>query len=725
MKFNIFALFAAIMLFFSILMIASNASTPLPSNSPSSNSINSISVNTIAKATQNANLNFSSFLLEYIPNSIVEYSPLINITYSGDNYTIIWLNGTGTSFVVINTTNHNYAFLLNSSSISKVLTPYLIKKYYPSNSIIKNLTSFMQEYRNEAQPPLSDCLIESGTQNYQCSYSGGLDACLLNTCSTVPICGGNPQLSFLSTFGTSSPFAYGILNFSVQYSELNASYNKYLKLSNEINIQNLTQNIVGMESTLSNISSLSLKIPDNPIFPVPANMDTLQISNLCAQYSGNNGPWYCYAAGLCQYTSFNSTILNNLQSLLNSVADSPVTSTSISKISLQSANLSYSFYEPVYAKQSKAEFNAMLNASAKQYSSILSKLSFVNSHYSNTLIASALTKLQQTYNTILAQGINQNITEANKTLSAVIYNAVTIYSTASAPYINLYNLSKNTTSLITIQELNYQNVPYNIAQLAMLQSSMNSRLSNQINISALTSLSNSEKIIYDNAKQISAPFSLSELAKKTSIAGLILPSLNTSISNKIAAAPYFSMLLPLIIGIVIILLIYYFTYYKLNKKHKIKKSASVKKAWIILFLIMFIILFIWIGVSVLYAESANSFLPISSFLSNLDSSNTIFIVANNTSALPYEQCIASLEATLTNEGKNVEVINSTNYTCKSGSASGTACYNNILSSYKPTIIISNGNASLIHKGIYGSVLYSSGAPAEGYSCLLNNLLKVN
>ncbi|MGC8649058.1 MAG: hypothetical protein ACP5UN_02465 [Candidatus Micrarchaeia archaeon] len=668
---------------------------------------------------------FYSFIRSYIPNSIIEYSPLINITLNKNNYTIMWINGSGTSFIVFNTTNNNYSFLLNKSTIKTVLASYLTNKYYPSNATLKNLTLLMEEYRNQAQPPLSDCLVETGIKNYQCSASLGLINCLQNTCQTVPNCGGNPKYSVLAKFGSSSPFAYGILNFSIEYGELNSSYKKYFELANTINPSNFSQNIYAINNTLENISSLSSKIPDNPVFPTPTNINPASLNAQCSQYSFNNGPWYCYAVGLCEYTSFNSTLLGNIELLVSQLMNSPAYSIKLASISNASASLAYSYYEPVEASRAKAQLSSMLNASNASYNNALTKLEFLNSHYSNAIISSALFNLTSTYNTILAKSINQNIIQANELLNAEVANALAIYSKYGTPYISLYNSAQNASALIAIQELNYQYVPSSIAELAILQAALNARLNTVLNASSISSLQSSESAIYSNAKSINAPFSFSEFVKKATLINMLLPLINAEIPTKIAIAPYLAFIAPLILGILIIIAIYYLTYYRLSKLNKIKKSTSVKKAWIILFSILFIIVLISAGICVFYAESANSFLPISSFLSNINSSKNVYIIANSTINSSYYSCISALKSTLLNMGKNVIIVNATGYNCTLNSLKGSNCYNYLLNSGAPLIVISNGNSSIIHKGLYGSVLYASGSAAEGSSCILNNIVKVN
>ena len=712
------------------------ASTNSITTSQNTNTVNIIITNTITAnapantITNSINTSFSnhfySFIETYIPDYIIKNSSFINETYNGKSYTIMWLNSSGTTFIVFNNTNNSYSFVLNSTAIKNILTPYLIQKYYPSNSTLKNLTTLMNEYRSEAQPPLSDCLVETGTANYQCSYSSGLINCLLNTCQTVPNCGGNPKMSVLSKFGSSSPFAYGILNFSVQYGELNASYNKYLKLAETINPSNFSQNIYEMENLLNNISTLSIKIPQNPIFPGPSNLNPAQVGAQCSQYTSNNGPWYCYAVGFCEYTSFNSTILSQLIALVNNLANSPASQSSINSISYTSSMTGYSYYEPVAIKVAQAQLNAMLNASSSKYNSALSKLEFINSHLNNTALSMALFNLTSTYNSIISKGVNQNISEANAMLNAAIANALNIYSKYSASYISLYNSAQNVTSLITIQELDYQNVPSSLAELAAIQSSLNSRLNAQLNPSSLSSLSASESSIYAEAKSLSAPFSMAEFVKKNTLIMPMLSLINAPINQKILIAPYLAFILPFVLGLIIIILFYYSTYYRLSKKNKIRKSPSVKRAWLILFMILFIIVLVWASVTVFYAESANTFLPISAFLSNLNQNKNVYIIANSTiTNNSYYSCISALKSTLEASGKTPIIVNSSGYNCTLSSLKGSSCYSYMLNSDSPMIIISNGNSTIIHKGLYGSTLYASGEAAEGSSCLLNNIIKTN
>jgi len=131
---------------------------------------------------------------------------------------------------------------------------------------------------------------------------------LQTTCQTVPVCN-----KVLKDFPPPSPFSTGLENFSLQYQQLNSSFNSYQALYSRINQSDIAANLQQMDAAAAQIYSLSHKIPLNPLFPAPVNMTPQQVTSICANYGANNGPWYCYAVGFCEYTNSNYTSLQSAQ----------------------------------------------------------------------------------------------------------------------------------------------------------------------------------------------------------------------------------------------------------------------------------------------------------------------------------------------------------------------------------------------------------------------------
>ncbi|MEM0154837.1 MAG: hypothetical protein QW814_03330, partial [Methanothrix sp.] len=210
---------------------------------------------------------------------------------------------------------------------------------------------------------------------------------------------------------------------------------------------------------------------------------------------------------------------------------------------------------------------------------------------------------------------------------------------------------------------------------------------------------------------------------------------SASIASKEASAPLYAALISFIIALVLILAFYGLTYVRLSHKHKIRNSKRVKRAWLFLFIGLLIIGLIYAAITYSIASAASSFMPVSSFMARAASSNTVLIAINGTNTLSLSGissgslgCAGSLQQTLKNAGKRTGIIAVQNYTCTvsnaTSSSSGSACYNDILGSGTPLIQIDQSNSSYVsYKGMYGTVLYASGASATGADCYLNTMLE--
>ncbi|MFI5412934.1 MAG: hypothetical protein ACHQX1_03510, partial [Candidatus Micrarchaeales archaeon] len=144
-----------------------------------------------------------------------------------------------------------------------------------------------------------------------------------------------------------------------------------------------------------------------------------------------------------------------------------------------------------------------------------------------------------------------------------------------------------------------------------------------------------------------------------------------------------------------------------------------------------ILVVIYASLTFSYAEEANSFLPVSGFVSSIAASNQTFILVNSTLVGDNltQQCVAALVSTIRSYNKTVYTINEgASGTCTlpyNKSVQGNACLNAIYASNKPTIIINPGtNSSIVYKGLYGDTLYVSGRVAQGNACLLDGVARV-
>ena len=672
------------------------------------------------------NSTLGAFLGVYVPNAVIANSSYAGASIGSHSYAIMQINSTGTNYIVINTSAQPYAFVLDSSTAEAVLRPYLLGVYYPNQSTVSSLGSYMDTFINQSSGPLNDCLTETGLQAYLCSAGTNRTSCLQNSCQTVPVC-----TKVLKKFGPASPFADGLVNFSIQYGTLNTSFREYMSLASSLSQNSVGSALPQMGSLASQIDSLSHKIPLNPLFPPPTNMSAQQIISICSNYA-NNGPWYCYAVGFCASTNSNYTALDNAEGQISYLLSTPISNSSTAAIAIEAVSNANSYYLPIFNATASARFNTELGSTFTAYNSLAENISFVLSRYSNATLSSALANLTAVHDEVIAGGLTQNFTTAQRELSDAVANALIVYNKDGAGFLRVYSAAFNSTALIAIQEFNYKPgaVPFFVANLASKQAAINAKLQGTVNSSYLGAASQQILSLSAQAQAMGAPFSFESMTKALygGFSSALVYSANTPASAQIAGAPLYSPILPLIVGVIIVLLMYLFTYHRLNVRKKLKLTPSVKRAWLILFFILVAIVILMSALTYIYAAGADSFMPVSSFLSSVRGANTVYLL-ENTSLLAngsVGQCASSITAALASQKKTVYELNITGYTCTTPTGtSGTTCFNKILASGVPAILLTAGNSTISFKGFYGDTLYASGAALEGSTCLLGNIMRVN
>ena len=202
--------------------------------------------------------------------------------------------------------------------------------------------------------------------------------------------------------------------------------------------------------------------------------------------------------------------------------------------------------------------------------------------------------------------------------------------------------------------------------------------------------------------------------------------------ERIASAPIYATLASLIVGILVVLVIFVITYFQGDEEGQAegRQGARPQRQWGITFAVLIILVAIYAYATYAYASNANSnFLPFNYFLNTLKSSPTAYIALNGSAAnnLSIGSCVTTVQKYLASAGKSVQVVKLTNYSCVSGSnisILGLNCYDNILNSAKPVVLITQSKeGSIVYKGLYGTVLYANGNIASGSSCVLGSLLK--
>ncbi len=653
------------------------------------------------------------FLSQYINQSVIGSSSFANATINTSSYSIMQISSY--QYIVINTTKSQYSFVEDNNTSYLVLKPYLLANLQPNETDVLELNASMNIFRSSGQTLLSQCITVTGLDHLTCTLANECQSC-----EAVPIC--NDYLK--ETDGPTGPVGEGVMNFSIHYNQLNSSYNEYFSLASSLNASNAAAKLAELSGITDNISSESTEISENPLFPPPANFTASEAAS-CINYNPNSAPWYCYSIGLCQVPNFNRTALSNAQVAIYSLQSLSLSNSSIQSIADNATTNANIYLGPAVI----TEFSSIEQRFYPQYNSTTKNASALLGFYYNKSLAESLTVLQNTFSELLAHSTQMNITQYNATIAVQLQNVSSMYSSLYSSYKQIIDLSSNNSVGITLHEIDYREQPASLSRIAAEQQSINTQLNSGINSTQGSSIYQNESAIKGSLGFI-APSTVGSFIKSADggFIGSILSGSNASIPAKLSAAPLYALIVSLIISIIVIVIVYFTTYHRFKRKRRLHLHRKAKRAWLALFLAIVVILAIYSISTYAYASAANSFLPASSFFNSVKS-HTIVFIAMNGSAMSNQSlinCESALSQILTSKNKTVKEVDIQNYSCVSSGTFDEPCYDQMLSSDNPIIVISQGKANqIVYKGLYGYTLYASGLPATGSSCLLGKLFEVN
>jgi hypothetical protein len=679
-----------------------------------------IAIVSIAALLLNAHASpLTDFLSTYIPNSTISSASFYNQTVSSENYIVMQLTGSD-RYVIINNSNGGFSLVTDVSTIQAVLAPFLTNKYYPSQSDLSNLNKTIHTSQQYSNANLTSCLIETGlNQQNTCTLA---NACF--SCQTVPVC----KKVLNAVGGTYTPFGLGVINFESNYTRLNNSYNSYFMLLNSITTGNAGTVIAGLSSSVSNITSISQVINNNPIFPPPIGSSF----NTCPS-GGNplNAPWYCVAVGFCASIPFNTTALGNARGILSNLQSKIPSTPGIALISSNSSSIVQNYMSAEIQSRNGAAFNALIASISPKLSLLTNSSATLLAKYDNEVLRASLHALQNQFNIILSASVNQDIHLANLTLQSLIANATDSFRHANDSYNQVYGISQNNSAILLADQLSYQQVPSKLAMLASEQQSINTKLNSGIGSNDVGTLLPELQSIRVQAALFVAPLTIGYMIKTVDnpfVTAILGPS-TQSVPQKMAGAPLLASMESLAIGILVLVVIFVITYFRIIRKGKLKNNKNARMTWIAVFVVVIALVIISTYATYSYASNANSFLPFNYFKNSLRASSDAYIALNGSagSNSSIALCVSTLQGYLKNAGKVVQVIKINNYSCVSGSnisVLGLNCYNDLLKMNKPVIFISQSQSTNItYRGFYGTVLYASGNVTAGRYCTLGTLFK--
>ena len=655
-----------------------------------------------------------SYLSAYMPSSTINSAAFYNTTFNGNNYTIMQLSGN--NYIVIENLNGAYSMLTSTLQIGYILGPFLTSKYYPSNSTLEMLNSTMESYKRYGYRNISDCLVETGLDANTCTLANECESC-----TTVPTC----HTVLVDQGGPSSPFGMGIINFSIAYDKVNASFNGYFSLLSSMNSTNAGSVLSSMSSDLTNISNEYSTINDNPVFPPPQYFP----SHCNPIVPVNKQPWYCIAVGFCSTVVQNTTAYNELHNKLTFLEASIPTPSGIGSISSNSSVTAQGYINAALESKNGAAYNSLINSVTPRINSLESNAIALLSKYSNASLNASLHTLENQFALVKNAGVNQTITMSNTVIQKLISNLSSSYTAANASYSSIYGTARNNTYSLLADQLSYMGIPTKLARLANEQQQINIKLNSGISSNDISAIVPELQTIRLESALFIAPFTAGYMIKLLDqpFINSMLGSNNMPVTQKIASAPVYASIESLIIDFLVILVILVITYFRIIKKGKLRNNKRAQRLWTAVFAVLIILALLDTYATYLYANAATNFLPFNYFLNTVKGSSNVYIALNGSAASNYSigSCVQTMQSYLTKAQKSVQIIKLENYSCISGSnisVMGIGCYNNILASDSPTIYISqSGQNNITYKGLYGTVLYANGNVTNGKYCQLGTL----
>ena len=655
-----------------------------------------------------------SYLLGYMSNATIAQYSYYNLTLGGSNY-VVAPAANGTTYLVLSSQNNKYSLMTSAANITPIMKAYFAQ--YENLSEVSYLNKAMRNYQSSLNTTLGDCITETGinppyTNNFQNAILG---------CNSVPNCN-----RALDSFGPASPLGFGIQNFSIDYQILNNSFISYFGLVTSINASNAGDKMSSLGSDISNITSVVGELQTNPLFPPPGNVNF----GSCNAGLASQQPWYCVAVGYCGFITPNTTAIDTISSIQAQLA-AIIPSTPEIGADASAAARSASYYiEQANLMANQATYSAFLNATYSKYNATVAAATLLLAKSQNTNLSNSLAGLKASFSAILANGINVSINNESGSFNSLLTSVISYYATANSIFASASSYSSNYTLAALAAELNYRNVPPKLADLAAQLQSLDIGIGAGLNTTAEAAALPQLQVIGLQVALYTPLTTMGSIVKSLDgwFINAMLEGSNALIPSKLASAPTYAALLSFLIGIIIMALIYLLTYRRFSKHHKLRQSRRASMAWKILFLAIFILVLIYTYVTYVYAQAANQFLPFAYFTSYLHASKVAYVVLNGSSAYTNTNitaCAGAISSVLTSMNKTVKTIQATNYSCVAGgtvSPLGVSCIDSALGLGTPVIALSATGNGIVYKGLYGTMLFASGANATGSSCIVAQLL---
>lgn len=655
----------------------------------------------------------NSLLLTYhVPATLINALSVTNVTYSNSSYVMLY-NSSKLEFVV-NVTPAIPVIITNTTLLLNIIKPTVLQNTIDQANYAK-LMSDLRKYQQSSAASITDCLVETGLdRGVTCTAAN-----LCQACQIVPNC----DKVLYNAGGPTGIFASGIASFGASYLIVNNSFNTIFSLISNITAENDADHRTFIVTNFNNISSITRSIYQNPIFPPTANITNDQFSQ-CVYYVGggaqtsnvsaNNAPWYCNALGYCQFTSYNYTLLNQIQTNINTISSLPATDSQILSIATNSSNIALSYIAPVVGAQKSTQLGAILNTTLANYPTVLNNTQILLSHINNATISSQLARMQTLYNTMTQNYLTANLTDGTFKVLDAMATLEANYTKLNYTYSTMLSNTKNATSLVIKSQLNLRAYNPQLPMFAYLQLFYHGALNGQVTNTTLlsrqlnTSLSQAQSLY-----SVSLPlFSITELSRAfdAPFVTIIAPFTGLPYYSVVSSAPMLSVLFAVIFGILLMVIAYAF-HHSLRRSRRLLENKNTRSAWRAVFMVIGAIALVLIVFTFIYSNVANGFAPSTSFVGAVHGASSVAIIINGTATQGETSCLNQLSSQLTAMQKKPIAVSLTNTECIIGNSSKTigACLNSFAQAGTPMIILtSSQTGDLDLYSFYGTVMAVEG-----------------
>jgi hypothetical protein len=436
------------------------------------------------------------------------------------------------------------------------------------------------------------------------------------------------------------------------------------------------------------------------------------------------------AIGYCGYLSFDPNLLNSISSAQQQLSAQVPSKSAIAIYSSASARAASSYLFQANSKINSASYQAFLNSTYPVYNETVASASALLAKSPNANLSASLSQLKASFAAILSNGVNTSISSESQGFNSILSGVISRYEAANSSFAQASSYSSNYTLDAIAAQLNYKQVPPRLVELSAQLQSLDLAVGSGPNATAVAAALPDLKVIGLQLGVFVPLTTMGYLVKALDgwFINALLAGSNSPVQSKIASAPAYAALLSLAIGIVLLAIVYMATYRRFSRRHKLRLGRKAKTAWMVLFLGLAVAVLAYSYATYAYAQSATGFLPFAYFTGYLHSSRGAYVVLNGSSAYQNSgigACASAISSVLTAEGKSVTTVSATNYSCMAGgtvSPMGVGCIDSALGSGMPVISLSATGGGITYKGLYGTMMYASGANATGSSCMAAQLL---